>query len=199
MKFIKTNIFPQNYSVSDNWHFLRHDASWGISLPAQGAGPSLLSPASLFSRQPMLYFWTLVSHPGPSSEDQVNWLICSWAPKAILRSRVHVAPLPAAHEHAMSPQTCKSQTPACSWIGFDDKWQYTGKLHSKDFPGGRMCNRDATIFSATEGISMGCERSFIEPGMQLLLLWLHTKRCLAHVQLHLCIGRQAQVCQRSSV
>ena len=35
---------------------------------------------------------------------------------------------------------------------------------------GMMCNRDATIFSATEGTSTGCERSCIEPGMQLLLL-----------------------------
>lgn len=35
---------------------------------------------------------------------------------------------------------------------------------------GMMCNRDATIFLATEGTSMGCEQSCIELGMQLLLL-----------------------------
>lgn len=71
LKFVKTNIFPQNCSVSDNWHFLRHDAPWGISLPAQGAAPSPLPPAAPSSRQPLLFCQTLVTHPGPSS-DQVN-------------------------------------------------------------------------------------------------------------------------------
>lgn len=36
----KPTFSHRNCSVSDNWHFLRHNASWGISLPPQGAGPS---------------------------------------------------------------------------------------------------------------------------------------------------------------
>jgi len=48
-----------------SWHFLRHNASQGISSPAQGVSPSFLSPVCLLCKQPTIQFWIPVSPPHP--------------------------------------------------------------------------------------------------------------------------------------
>lgn len=200
LKFIKTNVFLQNCSVSENWHFLRHDAPRGYPCqPREGYSPSLLPAAAPSAGSPCCPVrpW---QHTQLSSGDQVKVWHQTW----ICTSTGVITHLPLSqcficilylfhHQNSVTGQrskerslqeTCKSQTPAYTWMGFTDC--ETGKLHCKD------------ITAATEGTFTGCEQSYTGPGMQLLLLWLHAKRCLAHSQLQLCIGRQAQVCLCSS-
>lgn len=90
--------------------------------------------------------------------------------------------LPMNQPHSIRLDTCKSQPSLCSWVGFNEKWLHPGKPPCKSSPGGWHAR--SAISSAAEGISKGSTQSCRGPGMQLLPL--HARRCLAHIQLHLC-------------